>query len=73
MNLEQYYNYLIESGIVTSEETLEVATFINGYNEDTLNDVLYAKSGYRNIEQYLEYEDEETYEEYYGASEEDED
>lgn len=71
MNLEQYYNYLLENGIV-SEETLNVVTSINGYNEKTLDDVLYVKSGYRDIEQYLEYEDKETYEEYYGTSEEDE-
>lgn len=71
MNLEQYYNYLLENGIV-SEETLNVVTSINGYNEKTLDDVLYVKSGYRDIEQYLEYEDKKTYEEYYGASEEDE-
>lgn len=69
MSLEQYYNYLVESGIV-SEETLDVVTAINGYNEEALDDVLYVKSGYRDIEQYLEYEDRETYEEYYGTSEE---
>lgn len=71
MNLEQYYNYLIEYEIV-GEETLNVVTSINGYNEKTLDDVLYVKSGYRDIEQYLEYEDKETYEEYYGTSEKDE-
>lgn len=72
MNLEQYYNYLLEYEIV-DEETLNVVTSINGYNEKTLDDVLYVKTGYRDIEQYLEYEDRKTYEEYYGASEEDED
>lgn len=71
MNLEQYYNYLLENGIV-SEETLNVVTSINGYNEKTLDDVLYVKSGYRDIEQYLEYEDKETYKEYYETSEDDE-
>lgn len=71
MNLEQYYNYLIEYEIV-SEETLNVVTSINGYNEKALDDVLYVKTGYRDIEQYLEYEDRETYEEYYGTSGEDE-
>lgn len=71
MNLEQYYNYLLEYEIV-SEETLNVVTSINGYNEKTLDDVLYAKTGYRNMEQYLEYEDQETYEEYYGTSEDNE-
>lgn len=71
MNLEQYYNYLIEYEIV-SEETLNVVTSINGYNEKTIDDVLYVKTGYRNMEQYLEYEDQETYEEYYGTSEDNE-
>lgn len=71
MNLEQYYNYLLEYEIV-SEETLNVVTSINGYNEKTLDDVLYVKTGYRDIEQYLEYEDRETYEEHYGTSEENE-
>lgn len=71
MNLEQYYDYLLEYEIV-SEETLNVVTSINGYNEKALDDVLYVKTGYRDIEQYLEYEDRETYEEYYGTSEEDE-
>lgn len=71
MNLEQYYNYLLEYEIV-GEETLDVVTSINGYNEKTLDDVLYVKTGYRDIEQYLEYEDRETYEEYYGTSEDEE-
>lgn len=65
MKLEEYYNYLIDYEIV-SEETLDTITSINGYNEETLNDVLYCKSGYHDIEQYLEYEDKETYNEYYN-------
>lgn len=68
MNLEIYYNYLIDYEIV-SQETLDIITSINGYNEETLNDVLYCVSGYRNIEQYLEYEDTETYREYYVDNE----
>ena len=50
MNLEQYYNYLIEYEIV-GEETLNVVTSINGYNEKALDDVLDVKTGYRDIEQ----------------------
>ena len=72
MNLEEYYNYLINYELV-SEETLDIITSINGYNEETLDDVLYCVSGYRDIEQYLEYEDRETYMEYYGKEEDEED
>ena len=69
MSLEQYYNYLCESGLA-SAETLDIITSINGYNEDTLNDVLYVVSGYRDIEQYLSYEDTETHNEYYDRDDE---
>lgn len=72
MNLEEYYNYLINYGLV-SEETLDIITNINGYDEETLNDVLYCVSEYRDIEQYLEYEDMETYMEYYGKEEDEDD
>ena len=69
MNLEQYYNYLIDYELV-SGETLDIITSINGYNEETLDDVLYCVSGYRDIEQYLEYEDTDTYNEYYNEDDE---
>lgn len=71
MNIEEIYNYMIDYDLV-SNETLDIITSINGYNEDTLNDVLYCVSGYHDIEQYLQYEDRETYAEYY-ENEEDED
>lgn len=70
MELNEYYDYMLEYEIC-SEETLDTITSINGYSEETLNDILYAKSGYRDIEQYLEYEDRETYLEYYGNDDED--
>lgn len=69
MTLEEQYNYLIEYEIV-SKETLNIITRINGYNEDTINDILYATTGYRDMEQYLEYNDEETYNQYYKGSDE---
>lgn len=34
-----------------SEETLRVVTSINGYNEETMCDILYATTGLRNFEQ----------------------
>ena len=69
MELGEYYNYLIDYELV-SQETLDIITSINGYNEETLNDVLYCVSGYRDIEQFLEYEDRENYNLYYNDDEE---
>jgi hypothetical protein len=43
------WDKLVELGI--SEDTLQIITNINGYNENTLNDVLYARFGYRDLEQ----------------------
>ena len=34
-----------------SLETLQVVTAINGYSEETMTDVLYARTGYRNFSQ----------------------
>ena len=49
-SLEQIWEYITERGIATEEE-LQLITSINGYNEEALNDVLYARTGYRSIEQ----------------------
>jgi hypothetical protein len=62
-NFNRYYNYLIESGIA-NDQTLEVITSINGSNTDTLDDILYCLTGYRDIMQYLEAEDYTTYLQY---------
>lgn len=48
--LGYYWDLLIDMGV--SEETLQVVTSINGYNYETLCDILYVVSGYRNFEQY---------------------
>ena len=71
MSLEEYSNYLIDN-LGINEETIECVIGINGYNEETLNSILYYFTGYRDLEQYLEYEDRETYREYYQKEEEDE-
>lgn len=39
MSIEQMWDALIEMGV--SEETLQVVTYINGYNEKAMHDVLY--------------------------------
>lgn len=50
MNKEQMWSYL-EEVVGVSEETLQVVTNINGYSEETMCDILYAVTGYRNFEQ----------------------
>ncbi len=47
---EEIWDYLLNGGIATNEELILITT-INGMNEDSLNDVLYARTGYRSIEQ----------------------
>lgn len=71
MELNEIYDYFVEYGIATEEE-IQLVTDINGWNEDTFNDILFARSGYRDMEQYLMYEDEDTYNEYFGDNEEEE-
>ena len=48
--IDEIWDYLLESGIA-SEETLKVVTCINGYNEEALNGVLYAVTGYHSVDQ----------------------
>lgn len=72
MSLEEQFDYLIENEICTEEE-MQLVTKINGYNEESVNDILYVRTGYRSLEQYLECEDEEKYEEYFSEEEENED
>jgi hypothetical protein len=50
MSIEKMYDYLCEEGIATDTE-LQLVTQINGYNKETLLDVLYARTGYRSISQ----------------------
>ena len=64
MELNEYYDYLINN-IGVNEETIRCITGINGYNEETLDSILYYFTGYRDLEQYLECEDKETYKKYY--------
>tara|TARA_R100001591_G_C4277198_1_gene164106 strand:- start:253 stop:474 length:222 start_codon:yes stop_codon:yes gene_type:complete len=45
------WDNLIEYGIANEEE-LRLVTSINGSNIDTLNSVLYSRTGYRSWEQY---------------------
>lgn len=50
--IEQVWDLLSQCGIATSKE-MQLVTTINGYNIGTLEDVLYARTGLRSIEQLL--------------------
>lgn len=47
------WNELIEMSIANEEELILVTT-LNGYNVETLNDVLFVRTGYRSLEQLTE-------------------
>ena len=51
--LDGYWIDLVYACIATEEE-LQLVTDINGYSRETLDDVLYVRTGYRDFEQYLE-------------------
>ena len=53
MDTETAYEALIEAGVATVGE-LELVTNINGYSLETLVDVLYARTGYRDLVDYLD-------------------
>ena len=53
MDRMEIWDAIVEHGIATEEE-LELVTAINGYHDDALNDVIWVRTGYRNIEQLLE-------------------
>lgn len=47
------YDMIVMYGIATEEE-LQLITSINGCNEEALNDVIYVRTGYHDIEQVME-------------------
>lgn len=49
MTKDEMWDALLEQGV--SEQTLEIVTAINGYSEETMEDVLYAHTGYRGFDQ----------------------
>lgn len=53
MTTDEMYDYLV--GVVgVSEETIQIVTSINGYSTETMEDILYAVTGYRDFDQYME-------------------
>ena len=49
--------YLVDKGIATEQELILV-TYINGYNMESLNDIIYVRTAFHDVEQ-LQEEDEE--------------
>ena len=52
---EETWDFILEYGIANEEE-LKLVTNINGYNLETLNDIIEVRSGYEDMEQYIEME-----------------
>ena len=50
MSKDEMWQKLVDDGIATEEE-IQLVTDINGYTEEALLDILYARTGYRNFEQ----------------------
>ena len=53
LDLDTIWDLFLDYSIC-SEETLQVITSINGYNLETLKDVLYATVGLRSLEQFVD-------------------
>ena len=53
--LNKIYDFLIEWNIATESE-IQLVTKINGWNEDSFNDIIYVKTGYRDMKQLKESE-----------------
>ena len=56
MNTINAWEYLAETGIATRDE-LSLVTQINGYNMETMENVLYVRTGYRSFDQMEDMED----------------
>lgn len=56
--LNNMYDTILELGLCTFDE-LELVTCINGFNEQAMNDIVYAREGYQTLDQYLEYRNEQ--------------
>lgn len=55
MTTTELWETIVELGIATDNE-IDLVTNINGNSIETLNDIIYARTGYRDIESYEESE-----------------
>ena len=54
-DVNELWDELLECDLFTYEE-LQLITNINGYSVETLNDAIFARYGYRDLEQMMQYE-----------------
>ena len=47
--LNKIFDFIVEWNIATEEE-IQLVTKINGWNEESLNDIIYVKTGYRDMD-----------------------
>lgn len=47
-------NYMLVNYGVATDEEIRLVACINGYNEETMIDILYARTGYRDFSSFLE-------------------
>jgi hypothetical protein len=52
--LNDLWDEIIAMEIATESE-LQLVTDINGYNVETLNSVIFSKTGYRNLDDFINY------------------
>lgn len=45
---------IIDYGIATDEE-IELVTSLNGYTEETLDDIVYVRTGYQDLEEFKDH------------------
>lgn len=53
LNTEQINDFIIENELAT-QESIDLCGCVAGYNEDTLNGIIYAKTGFHDVEQLYE-------------------
>ena len=58
MNISTMWDIIVHEYGIATEEELSLVTAIDGYNEDTLNNVIYVRTGYNDIYQLIEEEQE---------------
>ena len=58
MDISTMWDIIVHEYGIATEEELSLVTAIDGYNEDTLNNVIYVRTGYNDIYQLLEEEQE---------------
>ena len=52
---DKLWDLLLERGLATAEE-MRLVTYINGYSVQSLNDIIYVRTGYSDYESLLENE-----------------